>query len=92
VPRAVFALLHINSLKPIICAGFIFVRTGLYQTVQHCIEQALAYGPIAAIDDLPLPGRWSSMNIEAKGMEDDVLPARRTHEHEPGKEIPQVRN
>ena len=28
-----------------------------HQTVQRCVERALAYGPLAALDDLPRPGR-----------------------------------
>ena len=27
-----------------------------HQTVQRCVERALAYGPMAALDDRPLPG------------------------------------
>ncbi len=27
-----------------------------HQTVQHCVERALAYGPMAAPDDRPRPG------------------------------------
>jgi hypothetical protein len=28
-----------------------------HQTVQRCVERALAHGPIVALDDLPRPGR-----------------------------------
>jgi hypothetical protein len=28
-----------------------------HQTVQRCVERALAYGPIAALDDRQRPGR-----------------------------------
>ena len=28
-----------------------------HQTVQRCVERAIAYGAIAALDDLPRPGR-----------------------------------
>ena len=28
-----------------------------HQTVQRCVERALAYGPLAALDDLPRPSK-----------------------------------
>src|SRR6201981_1191803 len=28
-----------------------------HQTVQRCVERALAYGPMAALDDRPRPGK-----------------------------------
>src|SRR6202022_379666 len=28
-----------------------------HQTVQRCVERALAYGPLAALDDRPRPGK-----------------------------------
>ena len=31
-----------------------------HQTVQRCIERALAYGPLAALDDRPRPGKEPS--------------------------------
>jgi transposase len=37
-----------------------------HQTVQRCIERALAYGPIAALDDRPRPGREPIITAEAK--------------------------
>ena len=37
-----------------------------HQTVQRCIERALAYGPIAALDDRPRPGRVATITAEAK--------------------------
>jgi transposase len=37
-----------------------------HQTVQRCVERALAYGPIAALDDLPRPGREPTITTEAK--------------------------
>jgi transposase len=37
-----------------------------HQTVQRCVERALAYGPIAALDDLPRPGREPTITAEAK--------------------------
>jgi hypothetical protein len=32
-----------------------------HQTVQRCVERALAYGPIAALDDRPRPGNTVSI-------------------------------
>ena len=37
-----------------------------HQTVQRCVERALAHGPIAALDDLPRPGRQPTITAEAK--------------------------
>jgi transposase len=37
-----------------------------HQTVQRCVERALAYGPIAALDDRARPGREPTMTPEAK--------------------------
>ena len=37
-----------------------------HQTVQSCVERALAHGPIAALDDLPRPGREPTITAEAK--------------------------
>src|SRR6202049_2683946 len=37
-----------------------------HQTVRRCIERALAYGAIAALDDLPRPGREPTITAEAK--------------------------
>jgi transposase len=37
-----------------------------HQTVRRCVERALAYGPIAALDDLPRPGREPTITAEAK--------------------------
>jgi hypothetical protein len=42
-------------------------RLGVHhQTVQRCIEQALADGPLAALDDRPRPGREPTITPEAK--------------------------
>src|ERR1700731_5506925 len=38
-----------------------------HQTVQRCVERALAYGPTAALDDLPRPGREPTITAEGKG-------------------------
>ena len=37
-----------------------------HQTVQRCIERAVAYGPIAALDDLARPGKQPTITAEAK--------------------------
>jgi transposase len=37
-----------------------------HQTVQRCVERALAYGPMAALDDLPRPGKEPTITSEAK--------------------------
>src|SRR6202521_5742340 len=37
-----------------------------HQTVRRCIERALAYGAMAALDDLPRPGREPTITAEAK--------------------------
>jgi transposase len=37
-----------------------------HQTVQRCVERALAFGPLAALDDLPRPGREPTITAEAK--------------------------
>ena len=37
-----------------------------HQTVQRCVERALAYGPMAALDDRPRPGREPAITAAAK--------------------------
>src|SRR5260221_564241 len=37
-----------------------------HQTVQRCIERALAHGPLAALDDRPHPGKEPTITPEAK--------------------------
>jgi Homeodomain-like domain len=37
-----------------------------HQTVQRCVERALAYGPMAALEDLPRPGKQPTITAEAK--------------------------
>jgi transposase len=37
-----------------------------HQTVQRCVERALAYGPLAALDDRPRPGKEPTIMPEAK--------------------------
>ena len=42
-------------------------RIGVYhQTVQRCVERALAYGPLTAIEDRPRPGKEPVITPEAK--------------------------
>jgi transposase len=37
-----------------------------HQTVQRCVERALAYGAMAALDDCPRPGKEPTITAEAK--------------------------
>jgi hypothetical protein len=37
-----------------------------HQTVQRCVERAVAEGALAALDDLPRPGREPTITLEAK--------------------------
>ena len=37
-----------------------------HQTVQRCVERALGYGPLAAIEDRPRPGKEPVITPEAK--------------------------
>ena len=37
-----------------------------HQTVQRCVERAVAEGPLAALDDRPRPGREPTITLEAK--------------------------
>src|ERR1700682_6385819 len=37
-----------------------------HQTVQRCVERALAHGPLAALDDRPRPGKQPTITPEAK--------------------------
>src|ERR1700682_5221404 len=42
-------------------------RLGVHhQTVQRCVERAMAYGPLAALDDRPRPGKEPTITAEAK--------------------------
>jgi transposase len=42
-------------------------RVGVHhQTVERCVERALAYGPLAALDDRPRPGKEPMITPEAK--------------------------
>src|SRR5438552_10072669 len=49
--------------------SFFAVGQGLglhHQTVQRCVERAVAEGPMAALDDRPRPGREPTLTVEAK--------------------------
>src|ERR1700741_3347757 len=37
-----------------------------HQTVQRCVERAVAYGPMAALDDLPRPGKEPTITVAAR--------------------------
>ncbi len=37
-----------------------------HQTVQRCVERAVAYGPMAALEDRPRPGKEPTITSEAK--------------------------
>ena len=37
-----------------------------HQTVQRCVRRALVYGPMAALDDRPRPGKEPTITAEAK--------------------------
>jgi len=37
-----------------------------HQTVQRCVERALAYGAMAALDDCPRPGKEPTITAEAR--------------------------
>src|SRR3979490_3460084 len=39
---------------------------GHHQTVQRCVERALAYGPLVALEDRPRPGKEPTITPEAK--------------------------
>ena len=49
--------------------SFFAVAQGMgvhHQTVQRCVERALAYGPMVALDDRPRPGKEPTITAEAK--------------------------
>ena len=48
-----------------------------HQTVQRCVERAVAEGPLAALDDRPRPGREPTITLEAKAWLVDRWPAAR---------------
>jgi transposase len=37
-----------------------------HQTVQRCVERAVAYGPMVALEDHPRPGKEPTITVEAK--------------------------
>src|SRR5260370_36904993 len=48
--------------NPSFCA--VGQRVGAHhQTVQRCVERALGYGPLAAIEDRPRPGKEQARNL-----------------------------
>jgi hypothetical protein len=44
-----------------------------HQTVQRCVERALAYGPAAALDDRPRPGKEPTITAAAKAWVVDLV-------------------
>src|SRR5271155_3378284 len=53
--------------RPVVFCGQSGARTASsYQTVQRCVERAVAEGPVAALDDRPRPGREPTITLEAK--------------------------
>src|SRR6202051_4224598 len=63
VARAQMLLAYRDN--PSFCA--VGQRVGVHhQTVQRCVERALAYGPLAAIEDRPRPGKEPVITPEAK--------------------------
>jgi transposase len=63
VSRAQILLAYCEN--PSFCA--VGQRLGVHhQTVQRCVERALAYGPLAALDDRPRPGKEPTITPEAK--------------------------
>jgi hypothetical protein len=63
VPRAQMLLAYREN--PSFCAVGQRIRVH-YQTVQRCVERALAYGPLAAIEDRPRPGKEPDHHPDAK--------------------------
>src|SRR5256886_14942387 len=44
-------------------------RLGVHhQTVQRCVERAVAYGPLAALDDRPRPGKGADDHAGGQGL------------------------
>ena len=41
-----------------------------HQVVQRCVERAVAYGPLPALDDRPRPGKEPTITPEAKSGSD----------------------
>jgi hypothetical protein len=37
-----------------------------HQPAQRCVKRALAYGPMAALDDMPRPGKEPTITAEAQ--------------------------
>src|SRR6201993_5030015 len=47
-----------------------------HQTVQRCVERAVAEGPMAALDDRPRPGKEPTITLEAKTWLVSLAPGR----------------
>src|SRR5213594_851095 len=63
VSRAQMLLAYLEN--PSFCA--VGRRLGVHhQTVERCVERALAHGPLAALDDRPRPGKEPTITPEAK--------------------------
>jgi transposase len=63
VSRAAMLLAYLDN--PSFCA--VGRKLGVHhQTVERCVERALAYGPLAALDDRPRPGKEATITPEAK--------------------------
>ena len=61
VERAQMLLAHREN--PSFCA--VGQRIGVHP-VQRCVERALVYGPLAALDDRPRPGKEPTITPQAK--------------------------
>ena len=63
-PRSRVATASDREKPPSFLAGR---RSGVHhQTVQRCVERAMAYGALAALDDRPRPGKEPTITPEAK--------------------------
>src|SRR5258708_38798554 len=59
-------------------------RLGVHHhTVQRCIERALAYGPLMALDDRPRPGKEPLITPEAKPRREALAGEQATDHGEP---------
>jgi transposase len=63
VVRAQMLLMYCESLSFFAIGRRLGVH---HQTVQRCVERAMAYGPLAALDDRPRPGKEPTITPEAK--------------------------
>ncbi len=51
---------------PVVLCGGTKTWRAHHQTVQRCVERAVAYGALAALDDRPRPGKEPTITPEAK--------------------------